>query len=307
MKYFFNKSSFFLIPILLVWMGLEIFYRTTPNNYSVKAREVQKHYQSCEVLILGNSHAYYGLNPEFFQIPTYNFANISQNLYFDKLLFDKHIHNFKKLKWVILNIEYTTLSHTDDIEGETWRKYFYQSQMGIEVDLIPFYDVRQYSLSVSRPLKNSLNTIEQYIEKQTLVDCNESGWGYSYTNENSSTNMEYVAEIVTKKHEDHSLDFSQNLNKIEAIIEQCKQRNIQVLLISMPVYKTYAERVNSHKVSKIHQSAEKVAKKYDNVFYLNLFSDTTFMDSDFFDPDHLNHQGAKKCTQIVNAFMNQNN
>lgn len=307
MKYFFNKSSFFLIPILLVWMSLEIFYRTTPNNYSVKARDVQKHYESCEVLILGNSHAYYGLNPEFFQIPTYNFANISQNLYFDKLLFDKHIHNFKKLKWVILNIEYTTLSHTDDIDGETWRKYFYQSQMGIEVDLIPFYDVRQYSLSVSRPLKNSLNTIEQYIEKQTLVDCNESGWGTSYTNENSSTNMEYLAEIVTKKHEDHSLDFSKNLKKIKAIIEQCKQRNIQVLLISMPVHKTYAERVNLHKVSLIHLSATEISNKYDNVFYLNLFSDTTFMDSDFFDPDHLNHQGAKKCTQIVNAFMNQNN
>ena len=307
MKYFFNKASFFLLPILLVWMGLEIFYRTTPNNYTVKAHRIQNHYESCEVLILGNSHAYYGLNPEFFQIPAYNLANISQNLYFDKLLFEKHIEHFKKLKYLILNIEYTTLSHPDDIDGELWRKYFYQSQMKLEVDLISFYDLRQYSLSLSRPLKNSLNTIEQSIKNQSLVDCDDLGWGISYTTKNSSTNMEHLSEIVTKKHEDHSLDFSENLNRIESIIEHCKQRNIQVLLLSMPVHKTYAERVNSHKVSQIHLSATKIANKHDNVFYLNLFRDSTLTDSDFFDPDHLNHQGAKKCTQIVNAFLIQNN
>ena len=79
-----------MVILLIVWLGFELFYRSVPNNYTVKDENVRKAYNSTEVLIFGNSHAFYGLNPEHFSAKAFNISNVSQTLFHDKLLFDKH-------------------------------------------------------------------------------------------------------------------------------------------------------------------------------------------------------------------------
>ena len=93
-----KRVLLYLSPLLLIFIAFEMFYRFVPNNYSVKYSTIPTKYNNTEILIFGNSHTFYGLNPKYFDKPTYNLAHISQTLYFDKLLFDKYIDKFKKYK-----------------------------------------------------------------------------------------------------------------------------------------------------------------------------------------------------------------
>jgi|SRR5690554_3273174 len=306
MKYFINKISFFLIIIFSVWIFIECFYRFVPNNYTEKHKNIQNNYHKTEVLIFGNSHTFYGLNPEKFDQPAFNIANISQSIYFDKLLFDKHIDSFKNLKYVVLNLEYTSLSQKDNTQEDTWRKYFYREQMDLDVSIIPFYDISQYSLAMSRSFKNSIITIQQYFEKGTIIECDELGWGHKYTYDKRRQNLDELAVRVTEKHEDNSMDFKINTQRIKSIIKKCKEKNINVILVTMPVHKSYSEKVNPKKVRAIHSVAKNLALENSNSFYINLFYSDKFSDEDFYDPDHLNDRGAKKCSILLNEFIEQN-
>ncbi len=295
-----------MVVIFTVWLFIECFYRLTPNNYTEKHYRIQNNYTKTELLIFGNSHTFYGLNPRYFDQPAYNIANISQSIYFDKLLFDRHIDNFEKLKYVILNIEYTSLSQKDNTSEDFWRKHFYQAQMDLEVPIIPLYDIRQYSLALSRSFKNSINTINQYYKNGTIVECDEFGWGNTYTYENRRQNLDELAVRTVNKHEDNSMDFEVNTQRIKSMIEKCKAKNINVILVTMPVHKSYSEKINKEKAQAIFKVAEKLASENPTTYYLNLFYSQSFSDEDFFDPDHLNNKGAQKCSELINRFINQN-
>src|SRR5690606_38546314 len=121
-----------LLPIILVWGATEVFYRSVENNYTYKNERIISEYKEIETLVFGDSHAFFGINPQYFSTKTFNIANVSQSLYFDELLLKKHIDSLPQLKTVILNISFFTLSVVDDSSEDRWRKYFYQQQMKLE-------------------------------------------------------------------------------------------------------------------------------------------------------------------------------
>lgn len=302
MKKLIGKLIVFLLPIVLVFVFIECFYRVVPNNYSFKNENVQKKYDTTEILILGNSHTFYGLNPFFFDKPTFNLSNISQSLYFDQLLFEKHFNKFKKLKCVILNIEYTSLSQVKDTQEDSWRKYYYKSYMDVKVPIISKFDYGNYFVSSTRPFHKNIKLVDRYLSEGTLIDCDANGFGTNYTKEKRFLNIDELAANTIKRHEDNLLDFSENISVVESIIHQCKEKGIEVILVTMPVSRAYSKRVNRFKLDKIIKTAQLFEKRNLNVRYLNLFTDSRFTNDDFFDADHLNTKGAEKCSLIVNAL-----
>ena len=102
MRRLYLKIALFLLPLLLVWLALEVFYRQVPNNYSYKDQQLQKVAPDVQTLIMGDSHAFYGINPAYFKDPTFNLSNISQSLLTDELLLEKHISNLPALKSVFV-------------------------------------------------------------------------------------------------------------------------------------------------------------------------------------------------------------
>ena len=265
MKHFLHKTIFFAVPIVLIFVAFEVFYQIVPNDFSVKYNDIPKKFENTEILIFGNSHTFYGLNPIYFNQPTYNLAHISQTLYFDKLLFDKYIDNFKNLKCVIFHIEYTSLSEIVDTPENNIRKYYYQSYMNLDVPSINKYDCTQYFLSSTRNFKANSQLIFRYLKNGTIVDCDENGFGTNYTKD---------------------------------------KKNIKVLLLNMPVSNYFAEGVNQKKLIKIQETCAFITRNNDNVSYLNLFKDNRFTNGDFYDADHLHTDGAEKCSKIVNDWVN---
>ena len=64
MNRFLKNVGILMLPIILAWMSMEIFYRKVPNNYTYKNELIKTASDSVEVVIFGDSHTFYGLNPK---------------------------------------------------------------------------------------------------------------------------------------------------------------------------------------------------------------------------------------------------
>ena len=303
MKKLYFKIVTFLLPVILVWGGLEYFYKTTETNYTFKHKKIIESYNHLEVLVLGNSHALFGINPTYFEKNTFNAANISQSLYFDELILEKHINSLPKLKVIILTISYFSLSQQDNSTEDLWRKYFYKQQMNLTVPIVSNYNIKNYSLALSRRFNKSLELIKEYIKKGTVLSCDEKGYGLQDAT-NIVKDKESISHIIANKHENHSLDFSANKKRLQRIITVCKQRGIDVFLVEMPVYKTYYELLDFQKKQKIISVCNELSQKNKNVSYIKLSQHPLFQDSDLRDADHLTNKGAEKCSKLIDSIIN---
>lgn len=303
MNRFLKHIGILILPIILVWVGLEIFYRTVPNNYTFKNELIKTKSDSVEVLIFGDSHTFYGLNPKYFSKPVLNMANVSQTIYFDKLLFEEHVDYLDSLKFVIIPIEYTTLSQIDNSQEDYWRKYFYATQMELNVPTIKWFDPKQYSLALTQKLGKTGTYVKNFLDDKTLIGCDENGWGNTYVTTLDSLELNRLAKLISRKHDDGSMDFTKNLNRIKDIIERCTEKNIKVVLVNMPVSQPYLKLLNQEEVKAISAISKKLDETYSNVINVNLLYDDRFMQNDFHDADHLNINGAKKCSEIINNII----
>ena len=299
---FLKKYSPFFVLLLLVWLLLELFYRNVPNNYSYKYKNVVKSKDNIELLLLGNSHVLYGLNPNYFEQKTFNLSNISQTLYFDKLLFDSYHSQFTNLKTVVISVEYTSLFQVDDSGEDIWRKYYYHHFMDLDVPTVSNLSSKTYSASLINSFQTSVRHINTYFTNGTILDVDSTGFGYNYDKKDRIL-ISSVANSIINKHENQVDDISENVKKIEDIIQICKQKKYNVVLLSMPVSKDYSSGINQSKKQLVFKTLKSLANKNDHVFYLNLFEDNRFSNNDFYDADHLHSDGAVKCSKIVSEFV----
>jgi len=298
------KLFLFLLPIALAWGCVEYFYRSVPNNYSVKYDYMEAHADEVETLLLGSSHCFYALDPEYFSGQVFNLSNISQTLYFDALLFDQYFGRMPKLKRVVFCIEYSNLSHKENTREDVFRKYYYQNYLHLDVPIVSDFDPKKYSLAFTRSLEQTWESYERYDFFGTIVDCNPNGWGNNYPKVYRYEPSYNVRERL-EAHEDGSVDFSANAARLNRIIVQCKNRNVEVVIVSLPQSQLYTSGLNRKKLNLIFATCHQFAAQNDNVRYLNLFEDRRFTDQDFFDADHLNDVGAVKCSKVVDEFLQQ--
>ena len=86
------------------------FYLENMNSlYKEKAEGLKKDAHEIEILILGNSHATYGVNPDYFTDYAFNIANVGQSIFFDKALTLQNIEALEKLKYVFISLDYHSL------------------------------------------------------------------------------------------------------------------------------------------------------------------------------------------------------
>jgi len=71
------------IPIFFAMFFYERVLREIPNNYSYKKEYLDKNASQVEILFLGSSHIFFGINPKYMTRKTFSGAHNSQLLTFD--------------------------------------------------------------------------------------------------------------------------------------------------------------------------------------------------------------------------------
>jgi hypothetical protein len=304
MKKFIIKTICFILPIIIIGISLEFILREIPNDYSYKKNYLDDRSNEIQVLILGSSHAFYGLNPIYFSKNTFNGSHVSQSLNLDFEIIKKYAGNFEHLETIILPVSYFTFWGNLRTGLEAWRlkNYIIYYEMNIP------HSFSDNSELLSNKLYVNMIKLYNYLNKRDILSCSKLGWGLGYKSGNAK-NLNQTGKTAALRHtrdiySDKDVKiFAENINILEAIIELCNKQDIQVILLTTPTYITYREQLNNDQLTKMITSADQIAAKHPNCEYVNLLADTNFIAEDFYDADHLNEIGAEKLSELINQKL----
>ncbi len=298
MKKFLKNVFLFLFPIFILAFIGENALRNIPNDYLYKREYLDKHSNEIEVLILGSSHSYYGINPKFIEMKSFNAGYVSQSLNYDLAILKKYESKWEHLKFIVVPIDYASLYGRLETGIEAWREKNYYIYYGINNNN---WTTNNELLS-NKFLLNAERFESYYIKKKNMVLCSELGWGKQGTK--SKINLLKSGEEAAKRHLAKTTRyFEENLSILRTFIDFAKSKKVKILFLSCPTYKTYYEQLNKEQLETTINEATKLARNNNNVTYLNMLCDSTFNENDFYDADHLNSTGAKKLSMKLDSIL----
>ncbi len=302
MKQFIKYFLLFTLPILILGLFTEFLLRKIPNDYIQKKEFLDKNSDSVEVLFLGNSHSFYGVNPTYFSSNSFNASHVSQSLDYDFEILKKYNNHWRKLKCIAIPISCFSLFGRLETGPESWREKNYTIYYKITAS-DKFID---YSEAIGNKLNVVLRRLNSYyILGKSNISSSNLGWGIDF-NSNKKMDLKLTGEIAAKKHTmKNDKCFIENLNILKSIIAFAKINGVNILFYTPPAYHTYSDNLDSNQINQTIKAIVEVDQINDNVSYHNFLFDSSFSEIDFYDADHLNEIGAKKFTGKLDTLINQ--
>jgi hypothetical protein len=300
-RLFFWRLLLFCLPLVAGTAAVEVILYRTPNTYSYKRERFEAQLHGIEVLVLGSSQPLFGINPGYFSRPGFNLANVSQTLYYDKMLTMKYLDRLPKLNLVLIPVSYFSLNYQLYDTKERWRDYYYRTFWDIHYPELPWFDLRDVSrialyspTEVVRLFKNGFRTdfAENLLPNGHLAVAPVS------VNEKIS---EAAGRERVKMHDAtrHPRRFVQIAADLEELVAQLTRRGIAVAFLTTPVLPTYARYCNPQALGRNRAVINRLCRTYGCRYY-DYFTDRRFPPAEFSDNDHLNAAGAARFSQIIN-------
>lgn len=300
MKTFIIKILFFLLPLVVLGIGVELLLRGIPNEYSNKKEYLDKYGPEIKILILGSSHAYRGINPEYFSEPAFNAAMFSQSLDYDLKIIERYKNELDNLNTLIIPVSYFTLFSNLEMGIENWRKKNYN----IYYDF-PNESKWRFSTEIlNAPLQKNLSRIKDfYVHEKDHVEMEPHGWeGQDKTAtsfELEETGIQAAARHTFKTHD----ALEDNIKDLNKIINIASDHNWKVVLVIPPAFETYTENLAQSQLAITIEHCKKISSRNSHVKFLNLLNSPEFNKIDFYDADHLNISGAQKFSVLLDHFI----
>jgi hypothetical protein len=296
----------FGLPLVLAWAFMELCMAQVPNSYSMKREQLRTLGSGVDTVIVGSSNAYWGISSEALSGSAFNLANVSQTLYYD----DRLLPNLKR---VLVSVSYISLfMRFTRGEVESWRQYYYQQEWGIPPRLLEDrLDVRMWSrLALAMPplplgsLGDGLKALRSGIKTQTVTGMDKSGW-WRESWQAGNLSPEAAAINLTRHHGlMHESNLAGNLASLEHLFTILNQRNVEVVLVTLPVWHTYADGMRADTWDRAVRNYERLAREQGGR-YLCFLHTPQLLPEEFYDPDHLNTRGAIHFTAILKAALDE--
>ena len=179
MRKFAFKIFGFVLPVLLFAIVLEVLLRQIPNDYIFKKEYLDAHSNEIEVLILGSSHSYFGIDPIYFDLETFNGSHIAQFLQYDLKIVKNYENRFTNLKYIVLPISAFTMFATGT-EARRIKNYV------LYYNIKSFNSFKDFTEIFNNSLENNLKRFTSfYLFGEAHVKVSELGWATSYKSENA--------------------------------------------------------------------------------------------------------------------------
>jgi len=252
------------------------------------------------MLYLGNSHTYFGIDPEYSKYKSFNAAHISQSLDFDLAILEKY--KWSKLRCAVVPIDYFSVYKTLGNGIEKWRIKNYAIYYNINDGM----NMKNYSELLNNTVPYNINRIQAYyLDHSSDITSSNLGWGTTY---NSKENQDLIktgkasAERHTVEIPDDEV-LNDNVETLHSMIDFAKKHHIRLVFISCPAFKTYTQHLKPYQLNNTINIIRKLVSKNHNTAYYNLMNDPSFVSEDFYDADHLNEKGAKKLTLKIDSLV----
>ena len=281
--------------------------------YKEKYEGAKQSQDSIEVLILGTSHAAYGVHPEAFEFYAYNLANLGQSIYFDKRITLSLIPEMKQLKYVFISIDYHSFAFSSQFDRDYWSYYGngvkYKDENYFFANLSP--TLFGYTPRVAYAmLKNRFTNLWKYgtdivdFEVQPDVDIFKPAVkGFIAFEGRDTLNFNHDAYVFSSKWYTEVIDNSDEKHEIvedlEDFIETLLAKGVTPILFTPPTYVEYNTYLNSAYIENNIKTSMEIALKH-GIKYWDFHNSDVFSIDDFHDMDHLNRDGALKFSLILN-------
>lgn len=291
MVYFIKKLLGLSTILMLIFILLDQFvFPYNSNVMSSKNSLIDENKKEVEVLILGNSHTYFGLNPSFLSNNAINIANKSRKLETDLYILKKNSAKLENLKYVVLPISYYTL-FTGELSEKEQRLYY------------NFYGLEEYNQDV---FKNSLIIHESFNE---LIDDLFSRKKDDYAKGWRSNSETYVVntKITNDKIGDINERFSRkstidkNLIFLKRISNICYEKHIKLILLLPPYHPDFYKKSKGRYETKILNLIKGL--DLESVKIINARTFDIKNDKFFENIDHLNVEGATVFSKKIDSIL----
>jgi hypothetical protein len=293
------------MPLIVIGIIMEVMLRQIPNVYKFKKNYLDENSDKIEVLFLGNSHSYFGLNPDCMAKRSYNAAHVSQTFDYDLEIIRKYKDGWVNLKFIVLPISYFSLYDKMIESTESWRAKDYCIYYKIRISkYLPHYTEM---LSGQLSLK-FIRLWSFYVKRIDNIACTESGWGTSYKVRKPSLDLLAVGEYAAKRH--RRLDdqyFNEMCSVLDSIIVFAEHKGFRIILFTPPAFESYRSNLFQDQLNRTVNAASDIAQSHSNCLYFNFLDDESFTETDFYDADHLNEAGARKLTLVIDSIINSEN
>jgi hypothetical protein len=302
MKVTYKRLFLFLLPVVITGICFEIFLRMIPNDYRFKKEYLDRKSKEIEVVTLGGSHAFYGLNPTYINYNCFNASYVSQSLNYDLEILKKYDGKWDKLRFVLIPVSFTTLYSRLEKGDEAWRAKNYTIYYGINLTkkLTDYSEV----LSISLPI-NLTRIKMHYLQGDKNLFSSTHGWGLDYSSKDHNDLIESGRKAAIRHSNSRNVYFSENLESLKEIIEFTKKRGIKILFFTPPSYTSYVENLDKSRINQIVGTITRLDDANDNIYYQNFLYDQSFIADDYFDADHLNEIGARKLSQKLDSLLHK--
>lgn len=235
-----------------------------------------------ELLILGNSRNYRGLNPSRFNLSTYNFShdNDSYNQMYYKLIYllEKDV----SIKYLLVGIDYFQFSFKAESRNYVYGRWF-------DSTYLKDFDKSIYSYNIVN-IKSSLHP------RKLLPLFEDRSKGIL------KDNGQYILPDVAKKNDHIDRDINRLVFQekyFEKIIETCKSKNILVFMVMLPLRENEIKSYSKDKINSFNTFIDSYANGSE-VFYINYSELEEFSYVDYTDITHLNEDAANRISIKLN-------
>lgn len=278
-----------IVPALVILLlGLR---QEQDRVVTLKRQLFEQHKAGIECLITGTSHTLNGINPTLLPVKALNIAEESKAVEIDIEIIEKNLHRLPHLKYVIIPVDYITFYFTG--RSEAAKLYHHWN---LKEGFIRSYSIKRYHAFTCGFLFNEYNKDDQ----------NDTIMGYRAEFEDlSKASPDYRLHKYQRKIIDWNrywIDTGsapQIYNRLVNFISMLQTKQIQTILVTMPVCKPFYGYLDPKLLNKNKQLIDSILHTT-NAKYINLQNNQLFAaDSLFFDIDHLNDKGAAIATAVI--------
>ena len=297
----------FALPLLGAMLLGEIGLRAIPHDFESRASDLEALGAEIEVLILGNSHAFRGVNPSQLSSPAYNLAYVSQSYPEDLALLQTYGEDMTQLRAVVLSLSYPSPYHVLAASPEDWRLKDYARHYSLDGLKLPLR-YRSEVLSTA-PRLQVRRAIDYYLKGEAHGASGLRGFARQRHRRATAEEIEESGAGAAERHS-YALGDADALAHqrtataaLEAMVTWAEASGLAVVLTTVPTHPAYHTRLEPTQVSSVRTLGERLAAGCRRCVYIDALADGGYGAGDFRDGDHLSAAGATKFTAVVDSAL----
>jgi len=304
----------FCVPIFVALALAEVWtVKAVRSSYSIKRQSLEALAGQVDVLVIGSSRAYVGIAAKHLSGVAFNLAGTSQSVDYDYRLLNRVLPELPKLKRVIIEVQDLSLFYQLHEGSEAWRQYFYEQEWGISpLELKDWLDVRMFSRVALRTFgfyrSALLAAIRSYargtpfVPDSSIHDIDERGW-WALSEVKADLSPAAAAGALARHVSLMKRSYeAANLAYLTGMLSALRQRNIDVVLVTLPVSTSYSRGMNEEYWSRTQEAMKRITTEF-GVRYFCFLTVPEFGAEEFYDTDHLSARGAVRFTEVLRSEL----